>query len=179
MSCMYSCCVVVMTSGLQFRFDCITCMGPVSIFFGLSGIVFYFFLVLAAVCVVVLRRGFHIALLLWTLRQFREVAACPLRPPDGGPRCVGPASLSKPLRLSHTGNPGSFAAWFPLQLAYFRSLYGHLTSFPHSLHTCFGWSAEVWSVLVQCIHLGLRLQLRVRCVRSRQLRHLLILFVST
>ena len=43
-------------------------MGSVGIFLGLSGIVFHFFLALAAVCVVVLRRDddFHLALLLWT-----------------------------------------------------------------------------------------------------------------
>ena len=44
---------VLLTSGLRFRFSYATCMGSVSIFFGLSGIIFHSFLTLAAVCVVI------------------------------------------------------------------------------------------------------------------------------
>ena len=69
---MYSCCMLVMTSGLRFTFNCTTCMGSVSIFFSLSGIMVHFF-ALATVYVVVFCRDHYLVLLLWTLRRFREV----------------------------------------------------------------------------------------------------------
>ena len=92
---MYSCCIMDMTSGLRFTFNCTACMGSVSIFTGLSGIIFHFFLALEAVCVVVLWRDLHLALLLRTLGQFREV------------REVGRVSVSSlqwrpPLRRART-----------------------------------------------------------------------------
>ena len=70
---MYSCCIMDIMSRLRFTFNCTACMGCVSSFFGLSGIIFHFFLALEAVCVVVLCRDLHLTLLLRTLHRLREV----------------------------------------------------------------------------------------------------------
>ena len=77
---------------------------------------------------------------------------------------MGPASLSNPLRFIHTGHPVLLDVWLPLQLMHLRLLCRHLSSYLHSLHSNLGCSAEMCSVLEQCTHLGLQLQLCVRCV---------------
>ena len=67
---MYSCCIMVMTSGLRFTSNCTTYTGSVSIFFGLSGLMVHFFFALATVYVCC---DHYLALFLRTFRRFREV----------------------------------------------------------------------------------------------------------
>ena len=163
------------TSGPRFTIIWAVCMGSVSIHFVLSGIEFHCYLAVS-VRAVVLRRG---VLSLRLVLLFATPSPV-LRGLLGLPRvcCARSVVASVAWVPASLKSPFSFAAWFPLQLTYCRLLCGHFVSFLHSLRSCLWWSAEICSILVQCTHLGLRLQLRVECVSSWQLRHTLILLVS-
>ena len=78
---------------------------------------------------------------------------------------MGPASLSGPLRFVHTGS---------LSIAV-DALLGYCTAISCPLRIPrIRPSAETYLVYA----IGLRLRLRVGCVSSWRLRHLLVLFVS-
>jgi len=118
--CRDSCCMIVMTSGLRFMFSWTICMGSISILFVPSGIGFHCCIVVPIVRIVILWYGcccLHLSLLLCLLaglaRSARFTAGL-LHPPIGCLCCVGPASLSSPLRFK-TGQPGSYATRLPLQ----------------------------------------------------------------
>ena len=137
----YSCCMTVITSGTQITFNWPIYMGSVGILFVLSAIEFHYCLTVSVVRVVVLRYrvlGLRLVLHLRLLRRSCESArftACP----GSCFCCVGPTSLSNPLHFLHTRKLGSFAAWFPLQLAHVRLLPGHYISRPSRIPCIRAW----------------------------------------
>ena len=176
---MYSCCILVLTSGLRFTLNCTTCIVSFSVSqvsWSISSSLSQLSASLFFVVIITLR---CFSRTLCRFREVREVGRVSVssfqwRAPLHRARVLEQAPPLDPYRA-----PWVVRSMVSVAVGAFRVIVRALYVLPALFAHVLGWSAEVWSVLVQCTHLGLRLRLRVGCVSSWQLRHLIILFVST